>query len=339
MKDRYELEREYRMLEEEYHRANVRASGARKYYRRQCVECWGYIAFAGILWLYDALTMGNLVGMGDMFAVAWGQGTRMVYYPICAMYGVIVLRKIYKVYMDGYSPRARMLAARRGKKPLTLQAEEADVKAARCAARLQEIESQIWEMENKEEKENIRIEQSQTVCGNSQPVPDYHGETENIDKDLYDLEWDYYKAETKYQNEKMCEEELLKQYHREYAKCRNYFIQLVAIILVYCVILLPLKYKGSPSVRQFAQRLQLGYIVAEMIFAAGVFSKMWDIYLEGRGTRARRIAAWLKKEPLTLQAERHREEAEISAHEMQVVKEKVRELEKAQKAQKEQNQS
>lgn len=147
--DRFDLEREYRLVEDEYNKAKATAAGFRGEYKRKCDICIGYVGLAVIMVMFYYLTIIFPSNYGPPIIAPIIIVMRFVYWAIGAIYVIFLLKKIYNVYLEGYSPRARKLAERSKRIPLTQKAEKYDEEASKYENRLNEIQELMLENEMK----------------------------------------------------------------------------------------------------------------------------------------------------------------------------------------------
>ncbi len=147
--DRFDLEREYRLVEDEYNKAKATAAGFRGEYKRKCDICIGYVGLAVIMVMFYNGTITVMYQFGPPLVYSIAGVMRIIYLVIGAIYGIFLLKKIYNVYLEGYSPRARKLAERSRRIPLTQKAEKYDEEASKYENRLNEIRELMLENEMK----------------------------------------------------------------------------------------------------------------------------------------------------------------------------------------------
>lgn len=141
--DKYTLEREYLLVESEYNKAKTAAVGFRNEYKRKCDECIGFVVIAVLMVMFYYFSIVYTGEHGAPILAPIIIVMRLVYWAIGAIYGLFLLRKVYSVYIEGYSTIARKLAKKMRRTPLTVKAEECDEKAAKYANRLSELQELI----------------------------------------------------------------------------------------------------------------------------------------------------------------------------------------------------
>ena len=151
--DKFELEREYRLVEDKYENAKSNAAMYRAEYKRRCGVCVGYLGIAVIMVMFYNGTITVMFNYGPPLIYGYAGIMRLICISIGAIYGIFLFKKIYDVYLEGYSPRARKLAEKSGRLPLTLRAEKFDYEASKYENRLKEIQELMLENKMNRERE------------------------------------------------------------------------------------------------------------------------------------------------------------------------------------------
>lgn len=136
--EEYSLEEhEYRLLKKKYLEVKGKAEMYRNKYTDKCIECLKYGAWGGVfVWFYYHAIVRILSHVYGPAAAVIGAilGVALL------LYGIFFLHKVWRVYLEGTSPRARAIARKKRMTPLTLSAENYNMQALELENRLKEME-------------------------------------------------------------------------------------------------------------------------------------------------------------------------------------------------------
>lgn len=140
-----QIGRDYHMLsyielKNRREKASRRAKKCREDYKELCKECWGYILCLIPIYIFYKITIVLIIEMNILFVSKAAIVSKYAYFSMCFVYVVFILRKIWTIYMEGESPRARWLASETNHIPLTLLAERYENEVLKMDIRINEME-------------------------------------------------------------------------------------------------------------------------------------------------------------------------------------------------------